>query len=448
MSSWKSSADLAILNARILVDQKILDGGIAIKNGKIMAVGRQESLPKASETIDAENGIVIPGLIDIHTHLRDLKLDYKEDFYSGTCAALAGGFTTVFDMPNTLPTTNNSMRLREKIETAKSKIVANVGFYSCFPRDENEVIRIANEGAVGFKVFLNHSNLELNVEDNALIPMLNKAREAKKIVAVHAEDRFIIEEATKKSKNAGNDSYDAFFTVHPARAEIKAVKKMISLSRATRIHIHFCHVTTLKALSLITEAKAEGLKITCEVTPHHMLLTRNNPNGLNGTLITDPPLRSRMITMSFRHALGEEGIDVVASDHAPHSINEKSAKSIWNVSPGIPGLETTLPLLLTMVKRGRLSLSRLVELLAKKPAEIFGLDGKGAIKKGFDADLTIIDFREAHISSSAFHSKAKYSPFDGWKVDGKAVKTFVGGRLVMDEGEILAKPGSGHVLHL
>jgi len=204
----------------------------------------------------------------------------------------------------------------------------------------------------------------------------------------------------------------------------------------------------MKALSLILEAKAEGLAITCEVTPHHLLLSKEITNGFGGVTITDPPLRGRMTAMNLRRALSEGGIDIIAGDHAPHTLKEKSAKSIWNVSPGIPGLETTLPLLLTMVKRRRLSLWRLVELLAQKPAEVFGLNCKGAIKRGFDADLTIIDFKEGRITPLEFHSKAKYSPFDGWKVAGRAVKTFVGGRLVMDEGEILAKPGSGRIIRL
>lgn len=444
----KSSVDLAILNARILVGREIFDGGIAVDDGKIIAIGKQGNLPRASETIDAENGIIIPGLIDVHTHLRDLQLDYKEDFYSGTCSALAGGFTTVFDMPNTSPTTNSSLRLREKIEVAKAKIVANVGFYACFPRDVSEVVRIVEDGAVGFKIYLHHSSLELNVEDDALLPMFKKTRDVKRLVAVHAEDKSIIEGMTRKLKDAGRDSFDVFFSVHPPRAEVEAVKKMISLAKVTGVHIHFCHVSTVKTLSLILEAKAEGLAITCEVTPHHLLLSKEIANALGGVAITDPPLRGRVTARNLRRALDDGGIDIIASDHAPHTLKEKSAKSIWSVSPGNPGLETTLPLLLTMVKRGRLSLWRLVELLAQRPAEVFGLKGKGVIKEGFDADLTIIDFKEGCIAPLEFHSKAKYSPFDGWKVAGGAVKTFVGGRLVMDEGEILAKPGSGRIIRL
>ena len=445
----KILVDLAILNAKIPIGQEIFEGGIAIDDGKIYAIGKQGNLPRASKIIDAEDRIVLPGLIDVHTHLRDLQLAYKEDFYSGTCAALAGGFTTVFDMPNTLPLTNSSLRLKEKMEVARSKIVANVGFYSCFPKKVDEINSIAEDGAIGFKVYLHRPKSELDMDDDVLFQAFKRTKEVNKLVAVHAEDKSLVEGMERKLKNAKNDSYEAYLKVHPPKAEIEAVKRIIALAKATGVHIHFCHISISKALSLILKAKAEGLIITCEATPHHLLLSKEVMNSFGGIAIMEPPLRSDINMKNLWQSLNEGGIDIIASDHAPHTLREKKAKSVWDIPPGIPGLETTLPLLLTMVKRGRLSLWRLMELLAQRPAEIFKLREKGALKEGFDADLSIVDLKEEFtITSSKFKSKAKYSPFDGWKVVGKPVKTFVGGRLAMDEGEVLAKPGSGCILRL
>ena len=444
------SADLAILNAKIFTDGGILEGGIAVKDGKICAVCKSSALPKAPETIDAEDRIILPGLIDVHTHLRDLQLAYKEDYYTGTCAALASGFTTVLDMPNTVPPTDSFLRLKEKMEVAKGKIVANVGFYSGFPKRIEEANDIAGLGAVGFKVYLNSPRERLNVEDDGdLLEALIRAREAGRVVAVHAESRSIIEGLEEKLKIAGNRSPEDYLKAHPPRAEAEAVERIVTFVKKARARIHFCHISTRKALSYILKAKAEGLPITCEATPHHLLLSKEVVSRLGNMAITDPPLRSQGDVQTLWRNLIGGGIDLVASDHAPHTLKEKEDEDVWNVPPGIPGLETTLPLFLTMVKEGRISMSRLVEVLAQKPAQIFHLNSKGFLRRGFDADLTIVDLEEDFtIDPSSFHSKAKYSPFSGWRVSGRAVKAFVGGKLAMEDGKVLSKPGSGRIVRL
>lgn len=444
------SADLALINAKIFTDTGIQAGGIAVKDGKICAVCKTSKLPKALETIDVEDRIILPGLIDVHTHLRDLQLAYKEDYYTGTYAALASGFTTVLDMPNTIPPTDSYVRLKEKMEVAKRKIVANVGFYSGFPKKIEEISNIARLGAVGFKVYLNSPSQRLNVDnDEDLLNAFIKVKEADRLVAVHAENRSIIENLRKKQKIAENRNTEGYLKTHPPRAESKAVNRIIKLVKKTYVPIHFCHISTEKALSYIIEAKAEGLPITCEATTHHLLLSKEILNKFGNISITDPPLRSQRDVQTLWRNLICGGIDLVASDHAPHTLIEKEDENVWNVPPGIPGLETTLPLLLTMVKKGRISMNRLVEVLAQKPAQIFRLSNKGFLRKGFDADLTIIDLnRDFTIDPSSFHSKAKYSPFSGWRVSGKAVKAFVNGKLVMEEGKVLSKPGSGRIIRL
>jgi dihydroorotase len=197
----------------------------------------------------------------------------------------------------------------------------------------------------------------------------------------------------------------------------------------------------------VTEAKRSGRAITCEVTPHHLLLSDADFGRYGTLIITMPPLRSESHIEALWKGISEGWVDVVGSDHAPHALQEKSASSVWDVKVGVPGLETTLPLMLTMVRKNRLSLARVVQLLSEKPAEIFNLKDRGRLEQGKKADLVAIDFNQKFkIDASKFHSKAKYSPFDGWEVQGRPVKTFVNGLLIMDEQEIVAKAGSGEII--
>jgi len=440
--------DLALVNARILTDHGLVKGGIAINDGKICSIDREERLPKASTTINAQGNLVLPGLIDVHTHLRDLDLEYKEDYHSGTCAALAGGFTTVLDMPNTLPLTDSALRLREKMAVASGRIVANTGFYTCLPAKEAELKQLKDLGAMGCKVYLHHPLTTLDVDDdNVLLHTLHVLENLDMILTVHAEDRRLIEDLEAKFQAAANSSPFNRLKTHPPQAEVKAVQRILSLIRGIRPRLHFCHISTGGASSLISQAKAEGLSVTYEVTPHHLFLSETLLHEVGSLAFVDPPLRHSTAQRSLWHDLLTGSIDVVASDHAPHTLKEKRHSDMWAVPSGFPGLETTLPLLLTMVARDKLSLEHLVAVLARNPARIFRLDGKGVIAAGFDADLTVVDMdQEFIIDSSTFYTKAKYSPFDGMKVVGRPVQVFLGGNLVMEEGEILSKPGSGTIL--
>jgi dihydroorotase len=213
------------------------------------------------------------------------------------------------------------------------------------------------------------------------------------------------------------------------------------------VHLHFCHVTTQTSLNAIVESKKLGKPVTCEVTPNHLLLSNTDLECNEKLLIMAPPLRSKNNVEALWQGINDGTVDSLGYDHAPHTLEEKSASSIWEVKVGVPGLETTLPLMLTMVRKNRLPLSRMVELLAEKPAKIFNLKGKGKLEKGNDADLTVVDFNQKWtICASKFKSKAKFSPYNDLEVIGKPVKTIVNGSLIMDDGEIVAKPGSGVIV--
>jgi len=441
--------DTVLFNAKVYAAKRIVDAGIAIDNKRIVKIAKETSLPKASARLNMNGCFVLPGLIDSHVHLRDQELAYREDFTTGTAAAAAGGVTTVIDMPNNQPLTMDSRSLRERMQVAEKRILVNVAFNSAFPRGTNEVNRIVREGAVGFKLYLLQQIGGISIDDdNALRHAFKAIAETGVPIAVHAEDKAMLEAIKKKMQSAGRNGAEAFLEAHPLEAEVKAIQHVVELAKNSGARVHICHVSSAAGLKTVQKARQRDLKITCEITPHHLLLTSQNLKKEGNLALTIPPLRSKADTgEAFWKALKQGSVDTIASDHAPHSIEEKTAQSIWDVKPGISGLETMLPLMLTEVNRNHLTIPELIRLTSERPAELFRIEGRGKISEGCYADVVVVDMnREYKIDASKFHSKAKFSPFDGWKVKGKPVKTFVNGQLMMDEGEIVAKPGTGQIL--
>ena len=440
--------DLLLSNTKAYVNKEIVDRSLAIDNGKIFKIGKEANMPKAETKIDLKNLLVLPGLIDAHVHLRDEGKAYKEDFYSGTAAAAAGGITTVLDMPNDDPVTMSAETLGNRMEIAKKKILVNVGFYSEFPRNMKEIENIVTEGVVAFKLFMVEQVGGLNIDDDeALLEAFKTVGGLKVPVAVHAEDRTTLKKAEDEVKRAKTNDIEAFLKAHSENAEVNAVKRLLNIVKQTGTHVHFCHISTENGLKMITEGKKSGMPVTCETTPHHLFLSVADLRRIGTLALTMPPVREKSQTAALWEGIKNRWIDILASDHAPHTLEEKKAKVIWDVKVGIPGLETTLPLLLTEVKRGRLSIADMVRLMSEKPAEIFKLKDRGFLKEGNSADLTVVDLKRKYkIDASKFHSKAKYSPFDGWIVEGKPVKTFVNGQLIMDEGKIVAKAESREII--
>ncbi|MEM3055168.1 MAG: dihydroorotase family protein, partial [Candidatus Bathyarchaeia archaeon] len=384
---------------------------------------------------------------DAHVHLRDEGKSHKEDFQSGTAAAAAGGITTVLDMPNNNPMTMTAETLRNRMKIAEKKIFVNVGFYSEFPKNMQEIGEIIGEGAIAFKLFMGEQLGGLKVEDDNAIKEAFKIVGQRFPVAVHAEDKKTLKNSEKRLKSKGRNDIEAFLEAHSEEAEVKAVKRIIAIEKETSTRVHFCHVSTEKSLKAIVEAKKAGLPVTCETTPHHLFLSVEDLNRIGALALTVPPVREKKQMSALWSGVKDGAVDIIASDHAPHAIEEKKTDVIWNVKMGISGLETTLPLLLTEVNQGKLSLAELVRLMAENPAKIFGLRDRGSLKEGNKADLIAVDLRrEYRIDASKFYSKAKYSPFDGKLVKGRPVKTFVGGQLVMDEGEIVAEAGCGEII--
>ena len=440
--------DMVLHNAKIYIRGRIVEAGLAIDDGRILKIAKETNLPPASTKLNLKGHVTLPGLIDPHVHLRNQQLAYKEDFSSGTAAAAAGGVTLTIDMPNNKPVTMDSISLRERMKLAERRAVVNVAFYSAFPQKLEEVPSIVTEGAMAFKLYMSEKIGGLDVDDDKLLlQAFNKVAKMGVPVAVHAEDRKILETKRREMEKTGRKDVEAYSKARPPEAEAQAIRRIAQLAKKSGVQVHFCHVSSAIGLNAFLTAKKDGFQVTCEVTPHHLLLSSEHLKRYRTLALTNPPLRTRKDVIALWSALKQGFIDALASDHAPHTVEEKEVESVWDAKPGIPGLETTLPLLLTEVSEGRLTIADLVRLTSEKPAEIFNLRNRGCLEEGNWADIVVVDInRKYKIDSSNFYSKAKYSPFDGWSVKGKPTKTFVNGQLVMDEGEIVAKPGTSQIV--
>jgi len=440
--------DSVFLNAKAYLKGQIVDCGIAIEEGKIEKIGRETNLPQADTKIDLHGLLVLPGLIDGHVHLRDEDKAYKEDFGSGTAAAAAGGFTTVLDMPNNEPVTMSAKTLRNRIQIARRQLRVNVGLYSEFPQNLSEITEVVAAGAVAFKFFMGNQVGGVNVDDDAAIEVAFKTVAPHKLpIAVHAEDHVMLMANECQLQRAHKIAPIDYLRAHREDVELSAIQRLLKLSAGTDVRLHFCHVTSKEGLTAIAQAKRAARKVTCEVTPNHLLLSSDELLRVGSMLLMAPPLRDRAHVDALWRGLEDGSVDTIGSDHAPHTLVEKSAANVWAVKVGVPGLETTLPLMLTLVRKNKLSIDQLVTLLSAKPAEIYGLTGRGILEAGKPADLTIIDYnRQFKIDPSKFKSKAKFSPYSGWDVYGQVARTIVNGEVVYEEGEIIAKGGVGTII--
>ncbi len=440
--------DLVLSDAKAYVDRRIVDCSIAVNDGMIFKIGKETNMPHADMKTSLGNLLVLPGLIDIHVHLRDEGKASKEDFFSGTAAAAAGGMTTVLDMPNNDPVTMSVETLRNRMKIAERKVLINVGFYSEFPTSPEEIESIVEEGALGYKLFFADQIGGLNIrDDRSLLKSFKAVSDVGVPTAVHAEDEETLRKNKEKMRSAGRHDLCAFLEAHTEAVEIQAVNHLLKLAKTNRMHMHFCHVSTKTGLEAIIDARKSGLSVSFEVTPHHLFLSIDDLRRIGMLAVTMPPIRERHTREALLSNVRKGWVDILASDHAPHRLEEKEAETIWDVKVGIPGLETTLPLLLSEVHRKLLAVGDVVRLMSENPAALFKLRKKGCLKEGNDADLTVIDVHKKHrIEASTFHSKAKYSPFEGRAVIGKPTKTFVNGKLIMDDGVIMVKAGSGQVI--
>ncbi|HZY93452.1 MAG TPA: dihydroorotase family protein [Candidatus Bathyarchaeia archaeon] len=433
----ESDNTLIVEDASVWTPQGLRRNDILIQGSRISKVAKR--IESSAETrVKASGLLAIPGLVDAHVHLRDLELSRKEDFTTGTAAAAAGGFTTVLDMPNTMPATDSAERLREKQASATDKIHVNVGFHVAAVRSEQSINDIAEGGAFSLKLYMPRPISPLKMRsDPELLGIMHVSSRVGLPITVHAEDaeRFLGNHA---------DDFLQMARTRPPESEDKAVQHLLRLQEQSRCPVHFCHVTLASSLERINACKSEA--VTSEVTPHHLLLSEKSLLPLRWKAWTVPPLRAEALRRGLYRATMRGQATLMASDHAPHLIKEKRVQPSESL-PGVPGLETTLQLLLTQMNKGLFTLARIVEMLATSPCRVFGLRGKGKIEPGADADITLVDVKKkSKIDSTRFFSKAKYSPFDGIHTRGKVHSTIVRGNIVFEDDSIIRGPGSGSIL--
>lgn len=339
-------------------------------------------------------------------------------------------------MPNTVPPTDTPARLAEKMKDASTRILVNVGFHAAAVESRRAASKMASMGAFSLKLYLPKPISPLDVHDEALRRLIRTASDANISLTVHAE------EPTELKTSYSIKTFYDMARSRPLTAETHAIARIRRMREPLQSPIHFCHVSIASNLQRIHSTPG----LTAEVTPHHVLLSNKSLKRLKWKAWMVPPLRSETEQRRLFHATVLGHADVIATDHAPHEIGEKNVEP-KDSPPGIPGLETTLPLLMSLVNKGVMSLRTLVNCLSRNPAGIFGLNSKGKIGPGVDADIVLVDPKKRSVvRPEKFFSKAKYSPFEGWKTQGQVDTTIVGGQVIYEQGRIVAAPGAGAVL--
>ena len=416
--------DFVIKNCK-LVD-KVGNYNIKVEDSKITNISK--STIKGDDIIDIKDNYILPGFIDPHVHFRDPGLTQKEDFKTGSLSAANGGFTTIIDMPNTIPKTNTYSALKEKIKIAEKKSVVNFKLQAG-TNNLDEMKKIMELKPVSFKIFMDlesDESLEKIFNDLAI---LKNTTNYNGLVATHCEKKNIVDEKTKLFKEKEKNKAIDYSYARPAVAEEKSVKQAIDLVRRNNLRLHICHLSSSKSLAIAKKAK-NIIDISWEFTPHHLLLN-NDAYNLYDTLVkTNPPLREKKESVKISD-LDENSI--IGTDHAPHTLKEKTLGA-FKSSPGIPNLETVVPILLTEVNKNNLDLKIIPKILSENAAKVYDLKNKGSINVGNDADFTIIDLkREGIFNIDEFKTKAEYSPFDGFEYVGMPIMTIVNGKIVMDK---------------
>ena len=383
------------------------------------------------KTYDAGGKYVLPGIIDTHVHFREPGGEQKEDWTTGSHAAAAGGVTTVLDMPNTTPPTIDAGTLEQKRLLAAKSIV-NYGFHlGATASNAGEIVKLQGKVA-GVKIYVGSSTGSLLVaEDNELRKLFSLPGI---LWLVHAEDETLIQKnmgALGRVTDPGVHSW-----IRNWEVAIRAVKRVIALASETGARIHMCHISTKEEMMLIEQAKAERVRVTCEVSPHHLFLDESAYAAHSAFVKVNPPLRTPEDRLALWKGLHHGVIDIIATDHAPHTVQEKH-QPYPQAPSGIPEVQTSLPMMLQVIGKKEFTLEWLVDVMCKKPAEIFSLNNKGCIEAGYDADLDVVDMnKRAVVTKDMLLSKCGWSPYEGRKLVGWPVMTFVNGNLVFDNGKI------------
>ena len=425
--------DLIIKNGQCYIDGELKNIDVSIKDGKIDDIGQISE--KSNDYIDAKGLTVLPGCIDTQTHFREPGSTDTEDLNSGSRAAVTGGITAVFEMPNTNPPTSNKKEFNRKLDLAKNRMYCNYAFYFGATADNsNELADLKNlEGCCGIKLFAGSSTGNLLVSHEKDIETV--FQNSSKVVAVHSEDEELLNINKKLIKKGDVHSHPVWRSDECA---ISSTRRIVKIAERYNKKAHILHVTTKQEIDFLSQHKGD---ITFEITPQHLTLFAPDCYDKLGTYAQmNPPIRDKSHYDRLWYAVKNNLNDTIGSDHAPHlKINKE--KDYPNSPSGMPGVQTLMPVMLNHVNEGKLSLHQLVKLVCENPIKIFGIKNKGFIKKGYDADLTIVDMnKKIKIQNADIESKCGWTPFDGVEFKGTPVITIVTGKIKMKNGSLIGKP--------
>jgi len=419
--------DLLVHDGRVVSPEGVHSGAVLVLGGRVAAVGADVGAPGEVPRLDARGMLVFPGLIDPQVHFREPGLEHKEDLASGSLAAIAGGVTSFMEMPNTRPATTTPERLADKLARAAGRAHSDHAFFLGATAENAEHLgeweRLA--GCAGVKVFMGSSTGDLLVRDDATLERVLRCGERR--VAVHSEDEYRLQERYAALEPGANVVRHP--QVRDVETALRSTRRLFDLVERTRRKVHLLHVSTAEEIALLRERDL-GELVTCEVTPNHLILAAPECYERFGAWAQmNPPVRDVRHRDALREALADGAIDCIGSDHAPHTLAEKSEPYPRSPS-GIPGVQTILPLLLTAVRDGWLALEDVARICCSAPARVYGIAGKGALAPGMDGDLVLVDpdVREP-LRLEWLHSRAGYSPYVGLQTAGWPVVTVLRGRI-------------------
>ena len=445
--------DLLFTDAKILTEKGIIEGSLAVKDGKIAAIG-QVSGRDAKRTVDIGGKLIAPGLVDLHVHFREPGFTQKEDFLTGTRAAAAGGVTTVVDEPNNSPVTNSLETITRKRMIIEGKAYVDYTLQMAVYADGLDEVRKAREvGIIAFPVFDELGDRPTGLENTVVFhEALRRIKEVDGLALLNCRESDLVIKTMKGLRESGRNTLSDYMDHFPHEAESLGAEKRILLAHNVGVRAHLREVSTLETVQMIRSMKGYMDTITTEIRPDHLFLNHENTKDLGPFAQQWTPLRTKNDSDALWEALNDGTVNVIASDHATHTREEKERglDNIWNSPPGLPAIESMLPLLLTAVNQDRLGLERLFECASTNPAKVLGLyPRKGTIKVESDADLVVVDLeKESMIRGKDSKAKTHWTPYEGWKVKGALVATYVRGMETYVDGEIVGEPGQGRFLSL
>jgi len=422
------SPDLLIRRAHVLLlDGELEVRDVEIRQGKIVQVARD--IPGSGTEIEAAGLTLLPGVIDPQVHFREPGLEHKEDLFTASCACARGGVTSFLEMPNTRPLTTTQAALDDKLQRAAEKCLVNYGFFVGATAENLPDLRQANP-TPGIKIFMGSAHGALLVDQEAALEPI--FAEGDRLIAVHAEDQARINQ--RRQQFAGNTDPAVHSQIQDNQAALAATQLALKLSQKYQRRLHILHLSTAEEAELLRREKPPW--VTAEVTPQHLLLNTSAYETLGTLAQMNPPLRSPHDNEVLWQALLDGVIDFIATDHAPHTLAEK-AKGYPNTPSGMPGVETSLPLLLTQAMQERCTIAQVMHWMSTAVAQAYGIPHKGAIAPGYDADLVLVDLDTYRlVLRQELLTKCGWSPFEGWNLTGWPVMTIVGGQIVYDQGKL------------